>query len=167
MSSTSTQCSPFGYPASPFTRTDAKFSDKDDIIASFDLDYPRADSFKFWLTWVLFVFMPLKAFFASLPRLLIMSLYPEPKAACESLYTKNGIVMDGMYRIMCFMFEHGLPWWAANRHLRLLHVAIARNGIIVAKERRPSLRNEAFFANVVGSSKIVVRWLERATNSFH
>jgi sulfur carrier protein ThiS len=42
-----------------FQWSDTYFSNENDIIAVFDLDYPRPDSFKFFFAWIPFFIMPL------------------------------------------------------------------------------------------------------------
>jgi len=69
--------------------------------------------------------------------------------AGESLYAAHRKAIDSS-------FKNALPWMAEIRELQFLHVAIARSGIILAKEARPDYRKETF-TNHVDGSRIMVR----------
>lgn len=126
-----------------FQWTDTYFSNEDDIIAVFDLDYPRADSFMFFLAWFLFLAISLTLIYdasrkgesdmlLSLYTLIVVLSIPlvPPLLMNEGLYTALRKFMD----FHLFLITIALPWLAEDRERQFLHVAIAQSGIILAKD---------------------------------
>jgi len=125
-------------------------------------DYPRAGSCKFFFAWFFLLCLLLlpqvilymkglaaHAYLAVLSSLLAWIVSSTWQVAHllmvgESLYAALRKVLDWNL----FLITNALPWLAKNRELQFFHVAIARSGIILAKEARPSFWKGSIYNNV-------------------
>jgi hypothetical protein len=70
----------------------------------------------------------------------------------ETLYHAHERALE----VLKFQFYNAFPWLAENREMSVMHVAIAKNGIVLAKETRPSLRRGSS-SNKASEIRIMVR----------
>jgi len=147
-----------------FKWSDNFFADEDDILAVFDIDYPRVKITRFFATWVLILFAPMSAIGAAMAKgerielrrvflcviiqwtFSLLTGFLHFRMATflfilpSSTWDRNKMALAESFRALKFLLGHAFPfsWIVDRRGLRSMHVAACRSGIIIAKENQIS-----------------------------